>query len=59
MICQNCGFEFVPEDVGAVAGGCNPMPIDQLTEESDRFIIPAAYLDTFVNVYTSWAGPTS
>ena len=59
LICQNCGFDFVSEDVGAVAGGCNPMPLEQLNETDDQFLIPAAYLDTFVDVYADWSGPTS
>ena len=33
--------------------------IEQLTEEKDRFIINASYLDTYTEVYASWAGPTS
>lgn len=59
LICQNCGFDFVSEDVGAVAGGCNPMPLEQLTDEDGQFIIPASYLDTFVDVYANWTGPVS
>lgn len=59
LICQNCGFEFTPADVGAVSGGCNPMPIEQLSETDSQFVIPAAYLDTFVDVYASWTGPIS
>ena len=59
LICQNCGFEFTPADVGAVSGGCNPMPIEQLSETDSQFVIPATYLDTFVDVYASWTGPTS
>ncbi|MBE5871948.1 MAG: DUF2318 domain-containing protein [Lachnospiraceae bacterium] len=49
LICQNCGFDFTAEDVGAVAGGCNPMPIEELTENDDSFIVPADYLDTFAS----------
>ena len=59
LICQNCGFDFSPEAVGAVAGGCNPMPLEKLTETDEQFLIPAAYLDTFVDVYASWTGPVS
>jgi len=59
LICQNCGFDFVPEDVGAATGGCNPMPLEKLTETDRQFVIPASYLDTFVDVYANWTGPTS
>ena len=27
LVCQNCGVQFSAEQVGVMAGGCNPVPI--------------------------------
>ena len=32
MICNNCGMEFRPSDIGVVTGGCNPIPLKTKTD---------------------------
>lgn len=59
LICQNCGFDFTPEEVGIVHGGCNPWPVDgiEITDEAIR--IPASSADAMTQTFAGWDGPTS
>lgn len=56
--CENCGFTFAPEQVGIVHGGCNPWPIDGVSVEEGRIVIPVSSLDAMRPQFTSWGGPT-
>lgn len=56
LICQNCGFDFAPEDVGVAAGGCNPMQIEALTEDDEYYYVPAEYLTAYAENFASWEG---
>jgi len=29
VVCNNCGMGFKPTDIGAVTGGCNPIPVNK------------------------------
>ena len=46
LVCQNCGNRFQIEQVGVVAGGCNPVPIgeDKRTEVGSSVVIPTEVL---------------
>ncbi len=46
LVCQNCGNRFQIEQVGVVAGGCNPVPIgeDKRTEVGSSIVIPTEVL---------------
>ena len=57
LTCGNCGFQFTPDQVGVVAGGCNPMPVAELTEDEETYYIPAQYLADQASVFASWEGP--
>lgn len=56
--CENCGYEFAPEDVGVVHGGCNPWPIDGVAITDTEINIPAQTLDSMRDTFAKWAGPT-
>lgn len=32
MVCNNCGMMFRPQDIGMIAGGCNPIPVQKIEE---------------------------
>lgn len=32
MVCNNCGIAFRSADIGIIRGGCNPIPLDNSTE---------------------------
>ncbi len=46
LVCQNCGNRFEIEQVGVIAGGCNPVPIgeDKRTEVGSSIVIPTEVL---------------
>ena len=58
LICQNCGFDFAPEQVGIAADGCSPTPVEQMQQQGDNIIIPASYLDSMADRFSSLGGPT-
>ena len=58
LICQNCGFDFTPEQVGVVSGGCNPTPVQGLTESGGELIIPASSFEGMRDKFLRWGGPT-
>lgn len=59
LICQNCGFAFSAEEVGKVAGGCNPAPLEEMDVQEDRIVIPASLLDSSSSAFAKWEGPTA
>jgi len=46
LVCQNCGNRFKIEQIGIVAGGCNPVPIgeNKRAESDSSIIIPTEVL---------------
>lgn len=44
LTCQNCGFTFDLDAVGAVAGGCNPKPVGDYAVENGTVVIGASEL---------------
>lgn len=57
LICQNCGFDFSPEEVGAVAGGCNPWPIQSLQLDGDVLTVAQEELAAMKAPFARWGGP--
>ena len=58
LICQNCGFDFTPEEVGIVHGGCNPWPVDGIEITDTQVRIPASSADAMAQTFANWGGPT-
>lgn len=59
FVCQNCGNAFSTSQIGEERGGCNPMPVEELTETDDSIEIPASYLDEYAEAFANWQGPTA
>lgn len=57
LICQNCGFDFSPEEVGVTAGGCNPWPIQSLEQNGDVLTMAVEELDAMKAAFARWGGP--
>ena len=54
LTCQNCGNRFGLDSVGRVAGGCNPKPVGNYTEEGDVVVIPTAELASVAPAFKNW-----
>ena len=54
LVCQNCGNAFDVSSVGAAAGGCNPMPVDDYSVEGDALVIPEAALERALPSFANW-----
>ena len=54
LTCQNCGNQFALESVGAVVGGCNPLPVGEASVEGDSVVIPASELKANASAFTNW-----
>lgn len=54
LTCQNCGNQFGLDSVGAVVGGCNPLPVGEVSVENDSVVIPASELKANVPAFTNW-----
>jgi uncharacterized membrane protein len=59
LVCQNCGQQFKPENVGAAASGCNPTALTTVSRTDDGFDVSAAELEALTSKFSSWAGPTA
>lgn len=56
LTCQNCGNQFGMDDVGAIRGGCNPVPIsDEEKEVTDTsIVISKAVLEENEGIFENW-----
>ena len=54
LTCQNCGNQFGLEAVGAVVGGCNPMPVGESRVEDGQLVIPASELKEAAPAFRNW-----
>lgn len=53
VVCQNCGNLFALQEIGAVRGGCNPIPLE-FTQEGDTIKIDTSYLDQNASLFKNW-----
>ena len=57
LVCQNCGFHFTADQVGANAnGGCSPWAISagERADTEDTVIIPYELLESSNNIFAHW-----
>ena len=54
LICQNCGNRFGLDSVGRVAGGCNPKPVSDYSEDGDAIVIPTSELASVAPAFKTW-----
>ncbi len=54
LTCQNCGNQFGLDSVGAVVGGCNPLPVGEASIEGDSVVIPTSELSANVPAFANW-----
>ena len=54
LTCQNCGNQFGLDSVGAVVGGCNPLPVGEASVEGDSVVIPASELKANADAFANW-----
>lgn len=54
LTCQNCGFTFRLDAVGAVAGGCNPKPVEDYTVTENSLEIGADELRSAMPDFKTW-----
>lgn len=56
LVCQNCGNKFTMDQVGTVAGGCNPWPIleENETITNDEVQISYDFLKDATSIFSDW-----
>lgn len=56
LVCQNCGNQFLPDQVEVTKGGCNPVPIfdEETLVENGKMTIPIEYLRQAVVIFKNW-----
>lgn len=54
LICQNCGNQFGLYSIGAVVGGCNPLPVGEASVGDDSVVIPASELKANAPAFKNW-----
>lgn len=54
LTCQNCGNQFGLDSVGAVVGGCNPLPVNEAFVEGDSVVIPISELKSNASAFANW-----
>ena len=56
LICQNCGFQFTPDQVEIQSGGCNPWPIfpENKTVTEDSIEIDYEFLSEATIIFANW-----
>ncbi len=54
LTCQNCGNQFGLDSVGAVVGGCNPLPVGEASVEDGSVVIPASELKANASAFANW-----
>lgn len=56
--CQNCKNKFHIDQIGEEVGGCNPAPVIEKEETSNQIILDKSYVDTYIEKFENWNGPT-
>ena len=57
--CQNCGNTFLITELDNLeTGGCNPIGIEGLEEQNDKFIIDHEEIEQYKDKFENWKGPT-
>lgn len=54
LTCQNCGNQFGLAAVGAVVGGCNPMPVGESRIEDGQVVVPVSELQKAAPAFANW-----
>ena len=56
LVCQNCGNAFTMDQVGTIAGGCNPWPIleNNETVTEDQVRISYDFLKDAESIFSNW-----
>lgn len=56
LVCQNCGFQFTPDQVEIQSGGCNPWPIfaENKTVTDETIEIPYEFLKESASIFARW-----
>lgn len=58
LVCQNCRNKFKIDEIGIEKGGCNPIPITEMTIENDEELIKNKnYLLEYKEKFENWEGP--
>lgn len=55
--CQKCGNKFHVDQIGKEKDGCNPIVIEEKTENDGVITISTDYLKTFEDLFIDWDGP--
>lgn len=55
--CQNCGNRFHINKLGQEKGGCNPAPVEEMTQENGIITISSEYAKTYKEKFENWNGP--
>jgi uncharacterized membrane protein len=56
--CQNCGNLFAIDSLGdLVEFGCNPIPIENMEEDSDNIKISHEEIEAYKDKFENWEGP--
>ena len=57
--CQNCGNTFLITELDNLeTGGCNPIGIEKIEEQNDKFIIDHEEIEQYKDKFENWKGPT-
>ena len=56
LVCQNCGYHYVADQVEVKAGGCNPWPIfpENKTVTEDSIQISYDFLKESSSIFANW-----
>ena len=58
--CQNCGNTFLITELDNLeTDGCNPIGIEKLEEQEDKFIIDHEEIEQYKDKFENWKGPTN
>lgn len=58
--CQNCGNTFsISKLDDLVTNGCNPIGIEKIEEQEDKFIIDHEEIEQYKDKFENWKGPTN
>ena len=60
MQCQNCGNTFLISELdNLVSDGCNPINIEKIDEQDDKFIVDHQEIEQYKDKFENWLGPTN
>ena len=56
LVCNNCGFHFLPDQVEVTSGGCNPWPIfnENKTVTDESISISYEFLSASKEIFENW-----